>query len=271
MKTVLVLGTHRSGTSLVTGMLHALGVPMGPKGEDDRWICPNWANPTGQYENPEFTDLLHKFLDFDGEEPRWDDRWDDLRGRTAEYLPAFSALVRRTESELWGWKHPWTLLVLEALLPTLKHPYFVIVRRDLDEVVDSLYRRDGLTRPEAEKVTRELWDRLEAIERAHPEVPTISLTYAEVVRDPEGIARRLAGFLGITPSPEQIARAVALVIRGPVLRRAIRRHAVTDFVSLPSRYGWLLKKDLRERSRFTASHLYRSLPREGYRILRACV
>lgn len=271
MTTVLVLGTHRSGTSLVTGMLQSMGVPMGPKGTDDAWIYPNWANPTGQYENPELTDLLHRFLDFDGEEPRWDPRWDDLRARTATYLPEFQAFIARTRSDLWGWKHPWSLLVLDALLPSLPDARFVVVRRKLDEVVDSLYRRDGLSKAEAEKVTHELWARLDALERDHPGIPRIDLTYEEVLKDPEGCARRLAEFLGIPATGDQLRRAAGLVIRGPVLRRAIRRYAAKDLLSLPIRYGWLLKKDLRERSRFTASHLYRSLPRETYRILRACV
>ena len=268
---MLVLGTHRSGTSLVTGMLHTLGVDMGPKGGDDRWIYPNWANPTGQYENPEFTDLLHRFLDFDGEEPRWDPAWDDLSAATTRFRPEFVELIRRTESERWGWKHPWTLMVLEDLIPDLRYPRFVIVRRALDEVVDSLHRRDGLTRPEAEKVTQEIWARLNAVEARHPEIPTLSLSYESVTGDPTATVASLAEFSGLSPTDDQRHRAAGLVIRGAPLRRAIRHRAATDLLTLPQRYGWLLKKDLREGSRFTASHLYRSLPRESYRILRACV
>ncbi len=269
MKTVVVLGTHRSGTSLVTGMLHTLGVRMGPPGADDRWIYPSWANPTGQFENPEFTDLLHRFLDFDGEEPRWDPAWDDLSGRTATYLPEFARLVRRTESDLWGWKHPWSLLVLEPLLPELHGPTFVVVRRNLSEVIDSLHRRDGLSAPEAERVTQELWHRMDRILAAHPEVPTLAFDYTDVSKDPDGTVTRLVEFVGVTSTPETRARAAGMVIRGPALRRAIRHLAAHDLATLPSRYGWLLAKDLRERSRFTARHLTKSLPREAYRILRA--
>lgn len=271
MKTVVVLGTHRSGTSLVTGMLHTLGVNMGPPGPDEAWIYPNWANPTGQYENPEITDLLHKFLDFDGEEPRWDPAWEDLTERARAYRPAFLGLFARTRSELWGWKHPWSLLVLDDLVGELPNPYFVVVRRDLHEVVDSLHRRDGLTRAEAEKVSRELWARMEAILRHHPEVPTLAFRYEEILADPRAAAQALVRFLGLSVPEASLARATALVIRGATLKRAIRRWAVHDLTTLPVRYAWLLAKDLREGSRFTVRHLTRSLPREAYRILRAAV
>src|SRR5579871_1836559 len=250
-------------------MMHTLGVRMGPPGSDDRWIYPSWANPTGQYENPEFTELLHQFLDFDGEEPRWDPRWDHLEDRIREFLPKFVALVRRTESERWGWKQAWSMLILEPLLPSLRDPCFVVVRRDLASVVDSLHRRDGLTQSEAEKVSREIWDRVDAILAAHPEIPAITMDYRAVTRDPLAAARQLADYLGLGSSDEEVRRAAGLVINGPTLRRAIRKWAARDLVTLPTRYGWLLAKDLREGSRFTARHLSVSLPRETYRILRA--
>ena len=267
--TVVVLGTHRSGTSLVAGMLHALGVRMGPPGNDDAWIYPNWANPTGQYENPELTDLLHRLLDFDGEEPRWDPRWADLGAPLAAFRPDLERFVDRTRGPLWGFKHPWALLILGGILGDLPDPRFVVVRRRLDEVVDSLHRRDGLSAAEATRVSEELLGRLERLLAEHPDVPTLRLEYAEVVADPARTAGRIVEFLALHPGAEAIARAEALVVRGPPLRRAIRHRAAHDLATLPARYGWLLSKDLRERSRFTATHLYRSLPRELYRILRA--
>lgn len=250
-------------------MLHTLGVRMGPPGPDERWIYPSWANPTGQYENPEFSELLHEFLDFDGEEPRWDPSWDDLTERTRLYLPRFVQLVRRTESDLWGWKQAWSMLVLDSLLSEIRNPCFVVVRRDLPGVVDSLHRRDGLTRAEAEKVSREVWERVDRILGRHPEIPALELNYAEVTKDPTSAARRLVAFLELPADPAAMGRAAGLVIGGPELRRAIRHRAAEDLLTLPIRYAWLLAKDLREGSKFTVRHLTQSLPREAYRILRA--
>lgn len=271
MQTVLVIGSHRSGTSIVAGMLDALGVAMGPPGAPAEWTYPNWANPTGQFENPEFSDLLHRLLDFDAESALWDPAWDDLSGRTARFLPEFVALVRRTESERWGWKHPWSLLVLEPLLPHTTNPYFVVIRRDPKEVVDSLVRRDRMSPTQAEEVSQKLWARLEALLAAYPEVPRLTVEYADVSKDPAKVIEGLTHFLGLTPSPDRIARAREMVLRGPALRRAIRRAAIHDLLTLPYRYAWLLTKDLREHSRFTARHLAVSFPGEGYRILRAAI
>jgi hypothetical protein len=269
MQTVLVLGTHRSGTSLVSGMLYRMGVNMGPPGRDVRWIYPSWANPTGQFENPEFSELLHQFMDFDGQDARWDPRWEDLSARTAEYLPAFVRLIRRTESERWGWKQAWTMLILEALLPELRNPRFVVVRRNMADIVDSLHRRDGVTAEEATLVSDKVLERMEAVLHRHPEIPSIEVQYEEVLRDPLATAHRLAEFLGLSLSPEALHFAASLAMPDSELRRARRRKAGYDLWTLPLRYAWLLSQDLRMGSKFTASHLARTLPRELYRTLRA--
>lgn len=269
MKTVLVLGTHRSGTSLVAGMLHRMGVNMGPPGRDARWIYPSWANPTGQFENPEFSELLHQFLDFDGQDARWNPRWADLSARTAEFLPVFVRLIRRTESEQWGWKQAWSMLILEALLPEIRNPYFVVVRRNLPDVVDSLHRRDGLTSDEAVRVSTEIAARVDEALLRHPEIPRITMQYEDVVRDPTAAVQQLAHFLGLSLSAETLRQAAGLAIPERDLHQARRRKAGHDLWTLPIRYVWLLSQDLRTGSKFTASHLARTLPRELYRTLRA--
>jgi hypothetical protein len=269
MQTVLVLGTHRSGTSLVTGMLHRMGINMGPPGRDAKWIYPSWANPTGQFENPEFSELLHRYLDFDGQDARWDPRWADLSARTKEFVPEFVRLIRRTESERWGWKQAWTMLILESLLPEIRNPYFVVVQRNLPDVVDSLHRRDGLTPQEATRVSNEINARVDAVVRRHPEIPALTLRYEDVVKDPRAAAQRMAEFLGLTLSSEALQQVAALVIPDRDLRQARRRKAGSDLWTLPMRYAWLLAQDLRTGSKFTASHIARTLPRELYRTLRA--
>ena len=55
---IVVLGMHRSGTSALTGMLHSLGIHLGPE-EDLK--SPQKDNPQGFWENNtlvEFNDRL---------------------------------------------------------------------------------------------------------------------------------------------------------------------------------------------------------------------
>ncbi|RLG70056.1 MAG: sulfotransferase family protein, partial [Candidatus Iainarchaeum archaeon] len=49
MKTVVILAPGRSGTSLLAGILHKLGVDMGDDGEEK-----SSYNPWGYFENKDF-------------------------------------------------------------------------------------------------------------------------------------------------------------------------------------------------------------------------
>ncbi len=270
VRTVLVLGAHRSGTSVVTGILDILGVAMGPPGPDRKWTYPNLANPTGQYEHPGFIDLMVRIMDFHGEGAQWDRRWDTLRLSPAQ-VEEFRALIQANERPLWGWKHPWTLVVVRDVVPLVRNPRFIVVRRDLEQIIDSLHRRDAMTRAEAEETTYKLWERLDAVRAEHPEIPCLVVEYDRLLRNPRDVVRDLERFLELPEDPEREARAAASVVGGAALRRAIRRAAIRDFVTLPSRFGWLYTRDLREHSRFTAHHLTSGLPTEAFRILRALV
>lgn len=57
MTTVIILGMHRSGTSIIAGVLHTLGVYMGNK-----FIGAHWSNLLGHFENIEFVRLNDKIL-----------------------------------------------------------------------------------------------------------------------------------------------------------------------------------------------------------------
>lgn len=272
IRTVVVLGTHRSGTSVVAGMLHQLGVRMGPPGDrSGKWIYPNWANPLGQYENPEFSDLLHRLMDFDGGEPRWDPRWNDMGERWRLFEDEFVRLLRYSEFGLWGWKQAWTMLVIDRLMPHLRGPVFVDVRRPIEDVVVSLHRRDGLDVEEAETVTREIWNRMDSVEDKYPDVPVFRVTMADLQREPILTAMEMADFLGVRGQPEKVLRAAEMFLEGDDMKGAVRRLAARDLTTIPSRYGWLLKDDLTRGSRFAARHLAKTAPRELYRTLRASV
>ena len=210
-------------------------------------------------------------MDFDGGEPRWDPKWSDLGDRWPMFEEEFVRLLRYSEWGLWGWKQAWTMLVIDRLMPHLRGPVFVDVRRPIEQVISSLSRRDGLTFREADRVTREIWARMDAVEENFPDVPTFTVTYDELLREPVLKAIELADFVGAERGPERIYRAANLVLTGEDMKAAVRRLAVKDLATMPSRYGWLLSDDLRRRSPFAVKHLTRTAPREFYRTLRATV
>ena len=56
-KTIVILGMHKSGTSMVAGVLEKLGVNMGKE-----LLGPHWSNPLGHFENVKFVNLDERIL-----------------------------------------------------------------------------------------------------------------------------------------------------------------------------------------------------------------
>ena len=139
MTAVIVLGMHRSGTSLVASMLDAMGVEMG-----ERLMPANPSNPRGYYEDLDFYEMNEAILAEAG------GNWGQLPSQQAieeagERLRyRIGALVdRKNWQKLWGWKDPRTCITLPLYLPHLDDVRCVVVRRDRPAVVASLMKRDG--------------------------------------------------------------------------------------------------------------------------------
>lgn len=126
MRTVLILGMHRSGTSCLTGMLEQAGLPLGEVNTVSR------HNRKGNRENNEVMRLNDAVLAASG--GGWDQppaalRWDDGHRAERDRL-----IGRHREQGLWGLKDPRMLLVLPfwreglaavTLVGTVRHPLAV--------------------------------------------------------------------------------------------------------------------------------------------------
>lgn len=244
MSAVIVLGQHRGGTSMVAGMLDALGVRMGPRGAGPEWIGRHWSNPTGHFENPEFVRLDVRIVDHDGIEIHERPAWKEVPARAAAYRAEIAQTIARNAGGLWGWKDPWAVLTAEEFLPLVEEPRFVVIDRDPSAVADSLHRRDGTARAESQRISG-LWaERIEQILQRHPQVPRLRLSFEETVRDPMGTARRLADFLGVPAGPEILARVAQLVREPQAIRLEGRRMARRELATFPKWVGWLIRHDL---------------------------
>lgn len=158
---IIVVGMHRSGTSLVSGMLGALGVYMGPELQSqlERGEA-FWADPaaaeSGYGEADDFRGVNDQLLGAFG--AGWD-RIDAVLYRGAEALASEECLriaSRATHGRLrtsflaeagdlfegrWGWKDPRSSLTLPIWLALFPRSRVLHVRRDRTAAVDSLYRR----------------------------------------------------------------------------------------------------------------------------------
>jgi len=142
MKTYVILGMHRSSTSLVA---------KGLAGEIDMGI--DWANNPLQsdgrcryFEDFRFNRLNDAILAAAGGD------WINVPPEEAilAQREAFAGPIRQLVEEaskgreLWGWKDPRTVLTIRLFLPYLVNPHYICCFRDPAEVGKSLERRGDM-------------------------------------------------------------------------------------------------------------------------------
>ena len=150
MRSLVILGMHRSGTSALAGLVQLLGVDLG---EDLMPANPD-VNEKGFFEHQEIVEIheaLLQSLDSSWYDPlpvgyNWWQRPDVLTQRRR-----LVTVIRRdfANSRLWGVKDPrlcrlfpiWKSILAEVRC----EPLCVIVTRNPHEVADSLAKRDGFS------------------------------------------------------------------------------------------------------------------------------
>lgn len=126
-RTVIIMGMHRSGSSLVAKMFYELGVNLGVD-----LMAGDEANPEGYYENWDFVNLNNSLLAENG--GSWNNpvliKEPDVRCRD---------LINKYKDELWGWKDNRTAFTFKAYEPYLENILFVITHRNKKSIVNSLF------------------------------------------------------------------------------------------------------------------------------------
>jgi len=140
MACYVVVGMHRSGTSLCAQLLSRAGVTM--LYEDTRQ-ADQW-NEDGYFEDVEFVSLNEALLHMAGGSwlvPPPAGRIWDVADALQDVIR--SAIDKRSGIYKWGFKDPRTALTVHCYWPFLAgaDPHFVHMTRGKDAVVDSLLRR----------------------------------------------------------------------------------------------------------------------------------
>lgn len=153
-KVILVLGMHRSGTSMLAGLMAQLGVVMGKR----LYAAQKGVNEKGFWEHEDIVDTHDELL------LALNSQWDDLLPLAENWTekscikPFFERLqgfVKRdfSKASVWALKDPRMCRLMPLWEPILKSqnisPLFVCVNRNPFEVVASLQKRDGFTQQKA--------------------------------------------------------------------------------------------------------------------------
>jgi hypothetical protein len=145
MKTVLILTQPRSGSSLLAGILHRLGVWMGP--ESDLTMSKH-KNKLGSYENQAFLKILHNILYKSKRLMYYSNRFSDEDGRVEKAVKKFETklvkLIQESEREMWGFKEAVLIYTLPYFHHHFNNPYYIYLYRDPESVANSQIRAGKL-------------------------------------------------------------------------------------------------------------------------------
>ena len=228
-RVAVIVGMHRSGTSLLARLLDGLGVTFGHRVLNQ----PVPDNEGGYWEHIDIVTAQEALLDdvldrpwhrARGLEPVAEDWW-----KSAEVLPYRLALTAVLEREcaaaphLFGFKDPRTARLLPLWLDIFREtgiePAFVLATRAPDAVAGSLHRRQNM--PPA--LGRLLWlqHTLEAVSRLDGSVRVV-VDYDDLLADPGAVLPQLSHALDLPePGEDRIRELIASIDRS-------QRHHVSE-------------------------------------------
>lgn len=155
-RAVIVLGMHRSGTSVITRGLKTLGVHLGTD-----LLGPRPDNPTGFWEDRAVMNLNERIFKVIG--MKWHtvsiigNVWESS-AMNALTMEAVKLLKRRfTKHAIWGFKDPRTVRLLPFWLRVFRHlnvkdSYLISLRKPAD-VAKSLYERQRMPAEQAYRLS----------------------------------------------------------------------------------------------------------------------
>ena len=187
---VVVLGMHRSGTSLVARMLEAGGVYFG---SHDDLAGPAADNPRGFWEHTGLRSLNEDILRALGADWRDPPTVSEFRTEEMDNLrTSATALLDqlRGAAPRWGWKDPRTTLVLPFWRDLLRDELrTVFCLRHPEAVAASLHAREKMPRA----LAHFLWRHYAASAiRDLADERVLVVSYEALLRDPMNEARRIA-------------------------------------------------------------------------------
>jgi hypothetical protein len=208
--TAVILTMPRSGSSLLAGVIHALGVPMG---DEDGLRRGTHLNRFGCFEDQEVQFISLNILAEAGLlldlSSRLEVDDDAVASATARYDRQIHGLVARHSGTTWGFKDPGLIYSLPHWHHQLENPRYIHLTRPTANAAASLVRtyRPSMWLPEL----RAKWSLLRPVNRARVILGGVRLmatgrrrrvdreVFERVIEDGH---RRIGGFLGDTPRLE---------------------------------------------------------------------
>ena len=199
MKRIAVLGLYNSGSTAIAGVLHRLGVNMGPP----FWRSSDDNDPNNFYESVDLSWHLR----------RWWNEPELIEKTTAadriRFLKLWIELQECAHPGPSGAKHPLLSLCGDDLITAWgRDTQFIWCWRPLDQSIAGLQRRGWFPGSE-ESLQQRLWDALNDFDSRHGGVAR--LDWAQVQSDPVEATRQLARLAGLERSDDQLLTAARFI------------------------------------------------------------
>jgi hypothetical protein len=187
---VIVLGMHRSGTSVVGGVLEQMGFYWG---DAEMGLPADEDNPKGYWERKDVVDLNDEIL------RACDARWNgvvSLLQREKELPDSFQSKIQNIINQFnshtpWFIKDPRLCLTLPLWLQAMTHPLVILVFRHPIQVAKSLNKRDNIPI----SVGLALWQVYYTQALAYTrDLPKLSIQHDRLMSQPVEVWRQLHDF-----------------------------------------------------------------------------
>ena len=139
---IVILGMHRSGTSLLANMLHSIGISMGQE-----FLDADQFNLRGYFEDKEFLGINKGILENSGGcwyAPPTDE--EILKGGKKFQSSISNTIARKRKiagKNSWGWKDPRTCLTCWNFMSEISDAKFIVIVRRLSDIKRSLNKTHG--------------------------------------------------------------------------------------------------------------------------------
>lgn len=153
---LVVVGMHRSGTSLTTNWLQKCGLNIGNELEGKKF-----SNPDGHFEDLDFLNLHEEILTSSEVPYHGTEDPDEFRISKSQEEKIQQLINLKDKSTEWGWKDPRTCLFLGIYRDLLPEASYLVIVRPYTEIIDSLVRRKFT--PIEKKIKSAKWGKLKLL------------------------------------------------------------------------------------------------------------
>lgn len=202
-KQIIVLGIYRSGTSLITGTLHHLGIDVG---RHENLTHPT-KNPKGFWECEDCMEVSVKLRKLCGDKTVYNvDRGDIhtvIDNESANKIVK-EYIDKRNTKDVWAVKDPKMLPFFELFLKYLDNPYIIFIRRNKDSVIKSWQTiKPSMANmiPSTYERHLDMMDKYLSLIKGR-KIPYLEIDYTEHINDPLSSAQKMADFVGVENNPK---------------------------------------------------------------------